>query len=313
MTKRIKRYFKSIPRRFVLNSAVMLFSFLAFSFLFVSEYTFSQEAASESYNQSETVYSFLDCDERGCRPWYDDKDGNRVEAKELFKFYGKDADCADYYTDCESSTNCSDLEVGDCTMKIKNCVYAKDTECRNNFSYGQAGSMELAGNIQVEGNRTYLLGSDEDNMHWLKTGDGDNSKTMGINRETSDVHFGGGLKIADDIQMQSNSEISWGNHPSSDERIEMTSEGLSFVSKGEPTLQVKGRGPGGNTLNFNNLEVNSHADHRRGTDGFIAFSTLKWQEEEIEYTPQDLETPGYPVYFYCDPDLEGFGETGGCE
>ncbi len=311
--------FKEQSKSFVAKLFTFIFIFVFIMFLLIDEYTLSQDSMGGDYKQSESVYSFLDCDENGCRPWYYNNDGNKVEAKELFKFYGKDADCADYYRGCESSTDCSSLAVGDCTMKVKNCVYAKDTECRSNYSYGQAGSMELAGNIQVEGDRTYLLGADSEGMHWLKTGEGDQSKTMGINKETSDVHFGGTLRVADDIQMQKTSEISWGNHPNSEERMEVNEDGINFISADKPTMTI-GRSSTNDAFKINNLEVNSDEgpggvspSGGRPDGGMVVTQTTNWKGNEMFFTPGKLDSFGNNVYFYCDDAaLDPSGESGGC-
>lgn len=314
--KNIKTLNKGV-RSGLLEAFVFFGVLLLAVFLSIDEYSLAVEnnLAGQSNNNSETIYSFQNCDTTGCNPWYYDSSGNKVYAKELFKFYGANADCAGYYEDCKEKTDCSSLSAGDCNAEINQCTYAENTSCQQNYSHGQAGTMEIAGSLQVEGNETYLTGAGEGGKHWIKTGEGQDDKVLGVDNETADPHFAGTLSVGGDIQMQNSSDISWGNHPESEEMLKVDEEGYSFVSNDNTMMQVSSGG-----VKADNLEVNSDQPPKAGMKpgGKLKTESVTWEGDTgakrvLGFTPEALVTPGYNVYFYCDPAISDWSEAAGCE
>ncbi|MFA6107029.1 MAG: hypothetical protein WC745_05175 [Patescibacteria group bacterium] len=135
------------------------------------------------YNETEIIYDYIDCYDGAC---HIDVDGKGRDSKALFKLSGRDADCLGLEVDCK------DLEQWECKEALK----GQYDDCRKKHNYGQAGSFEMAGDLKVNGIRTYIDGYDNFGRHWYKSGrENENTGQLALLDNARGVLFSGNIYL----------------------------------------------------------------------------------------------------------------------
>lgn len=265
-----------------------------------------------SYNNTEKIFDHVFCHDTVCENYYANTNKQTQSSKELFSFYGHDASC-DSFTEFCAKLDCSKLNKAQCAEKTDECIFQKEQSCKKDFPLGPAGTMKLAGNLGLNGMRTYIDGYDSFGFHWFKTGLTEpGNKAIGFKENSNDVYFGNDVFLSNDLllekKLSSYNKIIWQEKSlgfsRSLEYIKAESNNISFHSGSQDLLKIN---PDGVNIK-NGLEINGNLS---------AGANLTWQGKILRWSPVLGTTQTAPhssenksVLFYCDDTNNP--QSGGC-
>ncbi|MFA6393888.1 MAG: hypothetical protein WCW25_03395 [Patescibacteria group bacterium] len=279
--RKLKNYFSAI----FLLSAALLFTGAYFYFSFLAGRA-ADSKGSPDFNDTEVIYDYLDCSEGTCGL---DTDGKGRDSKALFKFFGRDADCLNLKVDCK------DLTLEKCKEAFKNEYDA----CRKNFNYGQAGSFEMAGDLKVNGIRTYIDGYDNFGRHWYKSGrENEDTGQIALLDNARGVLFSGNIYLQGNTAIFEYGPNIIGWNLSKGERITLGEDVMDFFSRNIKLARIDWFGM--------RVETGLEVKDMRINNG------ISWRSKKLGWSPVigNTTTAAYKgsgenkqIFMYCDNGL----------
>gem|GEM_PF-6370735 len=214
----------------ILYSAAIIFSaaiFIAGAYYFFPGFgRAADDGGTVSFNKTEIIYDYLNCADGTCRV---DSDGVGRDTEELFKFYGRDAECLDLEVECK------ELKPLECKEALKN----KYESCRKNFNHGQAGSFEMAGDLIIDGIRTYISGFNNLGRHWYKSGrEEEDTGQMALLDNGRGVFFGGDLYLNGNEAIFEYGPNIIGWNMAEGEKISLSGDAINFYSRNRKVMEI---------------------------------------------------------------------------